>query len=404
MNNSKKTSFVVFLTFLITSAMYLIVFTFVPALSSLPRSIAGLISGKNNRNLSQRINEIDSYLEGTYINKYDREQLDDMAVRGYVAGLGDKYSMYYTKQEFDELNAEMKGNYKGIGIEVAVDDEGYIQVLKAYKNAPASEAGMQAEDRIVKVDKTEVNGDNFDLAIDMIKGVGKYGKNDTMTITVRRGEKLLDLKVTRREVVAQSVETKMLSGNIGYIALSSFMEESDEDFIKETNSLISKGAKSLIIDLRNNGGGMLDTVVNISDFLLPEGKILTIKGKESEPVVFSSEESCIDIPICVLINGNSASASEVLAGALKDHSKATIVGETSYGKGVVQTLYPLSDGSGIKLTTAKYYTPSGECIDQKGIKPDKTVEMELTKALDLYSLDEDVQLKEAMKQVKKLKK
>lgn len=404
MNNPKKTSFIVFLTFLITSAMYLVAFTLVPALSNLPHSIAKLISGKGNHSLTQRINEIDSYLEGTYINEYNRDQLNDMAVRGYVAGLGDKYSIYYTKQEFDELNAEMKGNYKGIGIEVAVDDEGYIQVLKAYKNAPASEAGMQAEDRIVKVNKTEVNGDNFDLAIDMIKGVGEYGKNDTMTITVRRGEKLLDLKVTRREVVAQSVETKMLSGNIGYIALSSFMEESDEDFIKGTNSLVSNGAKSLIIDLRNNGGGMLDTVVNISDFLLPEGKILTIKGKESEPVVFSSEKSCIDIPICVLINGNSASASEVLAGALKDHSKATIVGETSYGKGVVQTLYPLSDGSGIKLTTAKYYTPSGECIDQKGIKPDKTVEMELTKALDLYSLDEDVQLKEAMKQVKKLKK
>ena len=404
MNNPKKTSFIVFLTFLITSAMYLVAFTLVPALSNLPHSIAKLISGKGNHSLTQRINEIDSYLEGTYINEYNRDQLNDMAVRGYVAGLGDKYSIYYTKQEFDELNAEMKGNYKGIGIEVAVDDEGYIQVLKAYKNAPASEAGMQAEDRIVKVNKTEVNGDNFDLAIDMIKGVGDYGKNDTMTITVRRGGKLLDLKVTRREVVAQSVETKMLSGNIGYIALSSFMEESDEDFIKGTNSLVSNGAKSLIIDLRNNGGGMLDTVVNISDFLLPEGKILTIKGKESEPVVFSSEKSCIDIPICVLINGNSASASEVLAGALKDHSKATIVGETSYGKGVVQTLYPLSDGSGIKLTTAKYYTPSGECIDQKGIKPDKTVEMELTKALDLYSLDEDVQLKEAMKQVKKLKK
>ena len=146
---------------------------------------------------------------------------------------------------------------------------------------------------------------------------------------------------------------------------------------------------------------MLDTVVNISDYILAEGKILTIKGKESATVVFSSEESCIDIPICVLINGNSASASEVLAGALKDHSKATIVGETSYGKGVVQTLYPLSDGSGIKLTTAKYYTPSGECIDQKGIKPDKTVEMELTKALDLYSLEEDIQLKEAIKQVTK---
>lgn len=404
MNNPKKTSLVVFLTFLITSAMYLIAFTFVPALSSLPRSINNFFTGNSNSDLTQRINEIDSYLEGTYINKYDRNELNDMAVRGYVAGLGDKYSIYYTKEEFDELNAEMKGNYKGIGIEVAVDEEGYIQVLKAYKNAPAAEGGMQAQDRIVKVNETEVNGDNFDLAIDMIKGVGKYGKNDTMTITVLRGEKLLDLKITRREVVAQSVETKMLPGNVGYISLSSFMEESDEDFIKGTNSLISNGAKYLIVDLRNNGGGMLDTVVNISDFLLPKGKILTIKGKESEPVVFSSDETCIDIPICVLINRNSASASEVLAGALKDHSKATIVGETSYGKGVVQTLYPLSDGSGVKLTTAKYYTPSGECIDQKGIKPDKTIEMEITKALDLYSLDEDIQLKEAMKQVKKSKK
>lgn len=399
MKSSKKTPLIVFLTFVVTSAMYLAAFTLVPALKSVPQSLTSFFAEKNNPALTRKLNEIDYYLAENYMNQYKQQELNDMAIRGYVAGLGDQYSIYYTKQEYDELNAEMKGNYKGIGIEVAIDDDGYIQVLKAYKNAPAAEAGIQAEDRIIKVNNTQVNADNYDLAIDMIRGVGKYGENDTMTITVRRGEKNLELKVTRREVEAQSVTTKMLNGNIGYIELSSFMEESDEDFIKETNSLITKGAKYLIIDLRNNGGGMLDTVVNISDYLLPKGKILTIKGKNTEPVVFNSKESCIDIPMCVLVNGNSASASEVLVGALKDHSKATVVGETTYGKGVVQTLYPLSDGSGLKITTAKYYTPSGECIDQKGIKPDKTVKMEVTKALDLYTLEEDIQLMEAIKQV-----
>ena len=398
MNNEKKVSLAVFLTFLVTSVLYLSAFILVPALSSLPEMLLSGISGtKNSRELSAKIGEIEHHIEKKYINEYDTATLNDMALKGYVAGLDDVYSTYYTKEEFEELNSQMEGEYKGIGIEVVIDNDNLITVVNVFENSPAHKANIIPGDKIVKVNETDVTGDNYDLALDMMRGVGEYGKSDTFFITVKRGEETIKSQITREKIDTQTVSSEMLEGNIGYISLSSFLEESDEEFIAHTDRLISQGAKSLIIDLRNNGGGILDTVLRISDYLMGEGTILTIKNKGVAPNVFKSDKKRIDLPMCVLINGNSASASEVLAGALKDNKEAALVGETSYGKGVVQTVVDLSDGSGLKITTAKYYTPSGKCIDQKGIKPDVEVKMELTKSLFLYEKHEDIQLQEAIK-------
>lgn len=398
MSDKKRISFVIFLTFLVTSVMYITSFVMIPAFRNGLTGIRDSISGDNSdKELNGKIAEIDAYIEENYFNEYDKNKLNDMAVKGYVAGLGDKYSQYYTKSEYAELNADLEGNFKGVGVEVTIDDDNLITVLNAYKDAPAHKAGIQAGDKIIKVNGTPVNGDNYDTALNMMRGAGKYGKSDTVTVTIKRGEETFETKITREEITVQTVSSKMLENNIGYIQISSFGAETDEQFEKETNALITQGATSLIIDLRNNGGGMLESVVYVADYLLPEGIILTIKGKDKKPQEYTSSADCIDLPMCVLINGNSASASEVLAGALKDHKKATLIGEKTYGKGVVQTLFPLSDGDGLKITTAKYYTPSGECIDKKGIKPHKEVKMDLTKNLYLYTMEEDVQLGEAIK-------
>ena len=403
MHKPQKTSLTIFLTFIITSAMYFAAFVIFPAFSgflgSLGSSVTGWFDGGSNGDLSQKINQIDSYIEEGYINKVDQDKLNDMALKGYVAGLGDPYSQYFSREEMEALSADLQGSYKGIGMEVVQNEDNQIEVVNVFKGGPAERSGMLAGDKIIEVNNVKVNGESMTLATNIIKGIDERGKSDKISIKVLRGDKEIVLTAVREEVIVQSVSGKMLKGNIGYLQISSFVEETGTQLKEEAGKLIDKGAKSLIIDLRNNGGGLLEAVVEVADYLLPEGTILTVKGKTGKPQVYTSDERSVNLPICVLTNGNSASASEVLAGALKDHKKAILVGEKTYGKGVVQTLYGFKDGSAVKITTAKYYTPSGECIDKIGIKPDVEVKMELSKALSLYTEAEDIQLQEAINQL-----
>ncbi len=394
----KNTALIIFLTFIVTSCMYFAAYVFVPSVSTVLDAVTEFITPDflGGGSLGGELNSIKGIIDNNYIEKPDNEALKNMALKGYVAGLGDVYSEYYTKDEYEALSSDLSGNYKGIGVEVTIDDDNLITLLAVFDDAPAAKAGLMAGDKITKVNDTIVNGDNYNEAINMIRGVGEYGKNDTMTLTIKRGDNTFEAKVTREHVTNQTVKTEMLENNIGYIEVSQFAEETDEDFRIGVNSLITDGAKSLIIDLRNNPGGMLTTVVDMADFLLPEGNILTIKGRNTEPQEYLSGKEHVDIPMCVLINGNSASASEVLAGALHDHKKAVLVGETSYGKGVVQSIFDLSNGGALKITIAKYYTPNGTCIDTTGIEPDHVVEMELTKNLSLYEKSEDIQLLKAI--------
>lgn len=386
----KNTLLVIFLTFAVTSALYLCAHLFVPSFGNALNNIVGFITPGFES--GGKMGEVQRIIGSSFMGDPDKDKLETKALKAYVAGLDDPYSEYFTKEEFESLSGQLTGNYKGIGIEVTLNDDNLISIINAYKNAPAAKAGIMSGDIIIKVDGTEVNGNNYNEAISMIRGDGDYGKKDNIILTIKRQEETFDTEVTRTEVSIETVDSRMIDKNIGYVSLTNFAEESHKDFEHAVNSLVSSGAKSLIIDLRNNPGGMLTTVVSIADYLLPKGTILTIKGKNTQPEVYYSDDKCIDIPMYVLINGSSASASEVLAGALSDHKRAVLVGEKSFGKGVVQTMYNLSDGDALKITTAKYYTPNDVCIDGKGIEPDHKVEMNLTKPLEFYTQEEDIQL------------
>ena len=401
MNKLSKPPVIIFVTFVVTSALYLGAYMFVPMFSNALSNTASLITPSATTEFNKKMREIDNIIDNYFITDPDKKTLETKAARAYVAALGDEYTEYYTPAEYEELNADISGNYKGIGVEVTVTEDNLITVITAYDGSPAQKGGIKGGDKLIKVNGIDINGDNYSQAINMMRGVGKYGESDEMTLTVKRDTATFDTKVVREKVEAQMVRGEILEGSIGYIKLTQFATESAKAFELELNRLKSQGAKSLIIDLRNNPGGMLTSVVEIADLLLPEGKILTIKGKNGPENEYMSNKGEVDMPMCVLVNGMSASASEVLAGALKDHKKATIIGEKTYGKGVVQSIFELDDNSALKITTSKYYTPSGKCLDKKGIKPDIEVKMELDKNLGLYEMDEDIQLKRAIEELQK---
>ena len=306
----RNTALIIFLTFIVTSCMYFAAYVLVPSVSTVLDAVTEFITPDflGGGGLGGELDSIKDIIDDNYIDKPDNGSLKDMALKGYVAGLGDVYSEYYTKDEYEALSSDLSGNYKGIGVEVTIDEDNLITLLAVFDDAPAAKAGLMAGDKITKVNDTAVNGDNYNEAINMIRGVGDYGKNDTMTLTIKRGDNTFQAEVTREHVTNQTVKTEMLENSIGYIEVSQFAEETDEDFRIGVNSLIADGAKSLIIDLRNNPGGMLTTVVDMADFLLPEGNILTIKGRNTEPQEYLSGKEHVDMPMCVLINGNSASA------------------------------------------------------------------------------------------------
>ncbi len=394
MYSKKRVYSIIFITFVLTTALYTSAIAFVPSLDSFLGSIRTILD--RNDNLGARLSEINSYVDNYFINDYDKEKMADNALEGYVAALNDPYTEYISKSEYKEFMSELTGNYKGIGVEVYVDTDGYITVLSAFDDSPASNAGILPGDKIVGVNDTAVNIDNYNEAINMMRGIGEYGKTDDMTLTILRGSKKIKVDITRTEVVNQTVKTKMLDNNIGYVRISQFDDDTGTDFSRLTDNLIADGAKSLIIDLRDNPGGVLTGVVNVADKLLGKGKIITIKEKSGKETVYNSDKNEVDLPMCVLINRNSASASEVLAGALKDHKKATLVGEKSFGKGIVQTIFDLSDKSALKITTAKYYTPNGTCIHGKGIQPDYKVELNADKNIMALDASEDTQLQKAI--------
>lgn len=401
MNKLNKTPIIIFVTFLVTTALYVGAYMFVPVFSNTLSNAATFLASSKDGTLNQKLNEIDKIVDEYFIDDVDKEKLKTQAVKAYVAAIEDEYTEYYTPEQYLELTSDISGNYKGIGVEVTVTEDNLITIIDAYDKSPASKAGIKPKDKIIKVNGTDVNGDNYDLAIDMMRGVGKFGENDEMLLTIKRGDTTFETKAKREHVVSQTVKGELLENNIGYIRLSQFAEGTAKDFEKTVNSLRTEGAKSLIIDLRNNPGGMLTSVVEIADLLLPEGKILTIKGKNGPKDEYMSLEGEVDMPMCVLVNGMSASASEVLAGALKDHDKAVIIGEKTYGKGVVQSIFELDDDSALKITTSRYYTPSGKSLDKKGIEPDIEVKMPLTKSLGLYEKEEDIQLQRAIKELNK---
>ena len=313
--------------------------------------------------------------------------------KAIIDSLGDKYAEYYTAEELEEMFMSSEGIYYGIGAYVMLDEEtGYPLLTKIFKDSPASRAGLMDGDIIYAVNDENLFGYKLDEAVALIKGP----ENTEVRLTIYRENEpdYIDVTVTRGKVESPTVESEMKADGIGYLQITEFDDVTTEQFYKAYDDLNAQGMKAMILDLRSNGGGNLDTVLKIGEKMLPKGIITYTEDKAGKREEFKCKgKSVIEIPLVVLTNGYTASASELLTGALHDYGLATVIGTNTYGKGIVQTIYPLSDGSGIKITTSRYYTPNGVCIHGEGIAPD----IELEYDSELYSTEKiDNQLEYAM--------
>jgi len=322
----------------------------------------------------RKFNQVRNILKEDYYQEVDEDTLLEGAVAGMAYSIGDIYTVYYTKEQMQEL-IEMSNKseevYVGIGVTVIMDNDGLLTVVEPFEDSPAKEVGIMQGDKIIKVDDEDVTGiKDSDLIIEKIKGP----ENTKVKITVLRPSEgtTIEFEVTRRKVkYVVNLRSEVIDGNIGYIRILSFNDRNISSlFENELQKLIAQGIKGLIIDVRDNPGGYYDEVCKIADRLLPKGIIVYTEDRNNKREIENSDARELDMPIVVLINGNSASASEVLAGALKDHKKGTLIGTKTFGKGLVQSIKVLEDGSGIKYTTARYFTPSGVCIHGIGIEPD----------------------------------
>lgn len=332
-----------------------------------------------------------------YIGEIDDEQMLEMAIKGYVAGVGDEYTEYYTPDEMQEQLETAVGNYVGIGIYMVVNyEDGIITVLEPMEGSPAESAGLKEGDIINKVEGTEVTKDNVEEMSDAIKGE----EGTKVKLEIKREDKTFEVEVERKKIEVSHIDSRMLESNIGYIQIADFDGGAAKEFRENYEKLKSEGATSLIIDIRNNGGGVVDESIDILEMICDKGSTLLIeKDKDgNETITTAEEDPIINMPIVVLTNEYSASASEILAGALKDNGKATIIGEKTYGKGVIQTLYSLSDGSGLKITTAEYCTPNRNSINKIGIEPD--IEVKLPENTKEITDKNDTQLKKAIEELK----
>lgn len=349
----------------------------------------------------QKAKYIEETVKESYTGDIDDEQMEEYMYKGMMASLGDPYSAYYTSEEYEELTTETTGSYEGIGVVMQQDvNTGEVKVVRCYEGAPGEKAGLLPEDVLVEVNGESVSGMELSEVVDKVKS----SQDQVAHLTIaREGEsEYLEIDVHLEEVNIPVVQSEMLEDNIGYIALYEFTEQTEPQYMEAFEALKDQGMERLIIDVRNNPGGLLTSVCDILEDILPEGLIVYTEDKNGEREEYTCDgENELDIPLAVLVNGNSASASEIFAGAIQDYSKGTIVGTTSFGKGIVQSLIPFNDGSAIKTTTAKYYTPSGKCIHGTGIQPD--VEVELSEGLEQetsISHEEDNQLQKAIEVVK----
>ena len=347
-----------------------------------------------NKEVQLKLGILESYIRGYYLEDVDEKQLEDYLYYGLVAGLGDPYAAYYNEEETQSMLDSSSGSYCGIGAVFSQNMlTGVITVSRVYEGFPSYEAGILPEDILIRVEDEDVTGQDLTNVVTKIKGE----EGTEVTITMLRGEEELDFTMKRRVIEVPTVEYEMLEEQVGYILITEFDGVTDAQFHDALTDLQAQGMKSLVIDLRNNGGGSVDVVSAIADELLPEGPIVFTEYKDGERIERSSDEACVNLPMAVLMNGNSASASEILAGALQDYDVAEIVGTQSYGKGIVQSIIDLQDGTALKITTAKYYTPNGNNIHEIGITPDVEIDLpEELKTMVEIPYEEDVQLQKAI--------
>ncbi len=345
-----------------------------------------------------KFNQVRSIISDKYYEDVNQNKLLEGAVAGMANALNDPYTVYFTKESMQQFNEKTEGGYVGIGINVVMDNSGILNVVEAFEDSPAKKAGMKQGDKIIKVDGQDVTSiKDEDMIIKQIRGK----ENTSVKITVYRPseEKSIDFQVARKKIKITNITRELLPDKIGYIKLVMFDSDVADYFEKYLDELLRKGIKGLIIDLRDNPGGSYDQVCRIADRLLPKGLIVYTEDKQKKKDEQLSDSKDLKLPIVLLTNGNSASASEVLSGALKDHKKGVLIGTKTFGKGLVQEIYQLEDGAGLKVTVARYFTPSGKCIQGIGISPDIEIDV-LDKYRDSAVSDipreEDVQFKKAV--------
>lgn len=321
-----------------------------------------------------RLETIRQTMHSEYYQELDDEALMAGAARGMMDAAEDRYTFYYTPEEMAAATEEAEGVYNGIGVLVSSDEYGRLNVLRVFKGSPALEAGLLPGDIIVAVDGQEVGAAN-DMDMSAATKLIKSGAEGTeVLLSVLRGDEVLELPVKRAKVNMNRVETYILDGNIGYLELYDFQGDAVEGFEEALKAFEAAGVQGVIVDVRDNPGGYLNVVVDICDMILPEGLVVYTEDRYGRREEFHSDESCNDIPMVVLTNGNSASAAEIFAAAVQDYGRGVVVGETTYGKGIVQSVITFrDDGAGMQLTTSAYYTPNGRSIHQTGVTPDVEV-------------------------------
>ena len=361
-------------------------------------NVLSLFLKRNNKLDYKKIEEKTSVLQNI-IDRYflfdeDMTKVEDGIYAGMMNGLGDPYTVYYTKEEYKALNEDTEGKYSGIGAVVSQNpNTKIITIVKIFDNSPANDAGLQVGDIIDKIDGEEVAGTDMDILV-KTKIRGEEGTSFKMTVLRGDDRKEVELDLTRRSIEVETVAGKMLDNNIGYIAVSQFDAVTSEQFKSNIESLQSQGMTKLIVDLRGNPGGLLDQVVDMLDYILPDGLVLYTEDKYGKREEYYSDGSHeLKIPMVVLVNENSASASEVFTATFRDFEWGTVVGKTTFGKGIVQNVLPLGDGTAVKITTQHYYPPSGYDLHKVGIKPD--LEVDLNEGAKIGT-DSDNQLRAAI--------
>ena len=380
----------VFITFMVTSISLYTYFV------NNPISITSK-SSSSSKDIAGTLQKYKEIIDKYYLGDVDEEKLKEGAIKGYIEGLGDPYTEYISADEMEDYLSDTMGNFVGIGIYMVKNTEkGKIQVLAPIKGSPAEKAGIQAGDLILTVDGVDYSADEMTIASNKIKGE----EGTTVTIEVLRGTETKKYELKREKVKVNQVEGKVLSNNIGYINFTSFDETTADDFKAKFEEINKQGIKSLIIDLRNNGGGIVDQALQIADYVADKDSVILYEVDKNNKETVKTDP-IINMPIIILTNENTASASEILAGALKDLGKAKTVGTTTYGKGVIQQILKLSDGSGLKVTIEEYQTPNRNKIHKIGIAPDEEVKLpdSVTNVLNVTE-SEDTQLQKAIEMLK----
>lgn len=337
-----------------------------------------------------KLNAIDSVLDSFYFEEVDDEKAKDSIYKAYLSSYGDKYTVYYTADEYKKLTETTNGTFSGIGAVCQISSEGGILLVDVYESGAGYKAGLRSGDRIIQVDGTDVTDMDLSSAVALVKGE----KGTQVGLKIVRDGATSDYTVVRDEIEVQTVNYAITEDNIGYISVSQFENVTAKQFKAAIEELKSEGAKGIIIDIRNNPGGLLTTVISMLKDIFPNGLIVYTEDKDGNRKEYSDNDNEeLDMPLAVLVNGNSASASEIFAGAIQDYGKGVIVGTQTFGKGIVQTVKPLTDGSAIKFTIAKYFTPKGQDIHGKGVTPDVVVEYD-------KDADEDTQISAALESVR----